>query len=169
MKIPFEALVQEHGSTVLRVCRAVVGPIDARDAWSETFLSALQKYPELPANANVQAWLVTIAHRKALDIIRRSDRTVPVSEVPDTSLVQDANEFDVLDAAAVWQIVKLLPPRQRQVVAYRYLGGLSFQEIAEVVGGTAAAARRACSDGLANLRSRHIEELSNPSTFGGMQ
>jgi len=38
---PFEELVAEHGPTVLRVCRAVLGPADAEDAWSETFLAAL--------------------------------------------------------------------------------------------------------------------------------
>ena len=72
MKKPFEQIVTEHGGTVLRVCRAVVGPADADDAWSETFLSALKAYPELPATANVEAWLVTIAHRKAIDV-RRAD------------------------------------------------------------------------------------------------
>ncbi|HEY1640639.1 MAG TPA: sigma factor, partial [Streptosporangiaceae bacterium] len=67
-KQPFEAVVAAHGATVLRVCRAVLGPADADDAWSETFLSALRAYPDLPADANVEAWLVTIAHRKAIDV-----------------------------------------------------------------------------------------------------
>ena len=35
---PFDRIVEQHGATVLRVCRAVVGPVDAEDAWSETFL-----------------------------------------------------------------------------------------------------------------------------------
>ena len=74
MKQPFEQVVAEHGETVLRVCRVVVGVVDANDAWSETFLSALRAYPDLPADANVQAWLVTIAHRKAIDIIRSRQR-----------------------------------------------------------------------------------------------
>jgi DNA-directed RNA polymerase specialized sigma24 family protein len=52
-KQPFEAVVSAHGPTVLRVCRAVLGPVDADDAWSETFLSALKAYPELPAGANI--------------------------------------------------------------------------------------------------------------------
>ena len=34
---------------MLRVCRAVLGPADADDAWSETFLAALRAYPDLPA------------------------------------------------------------------------------------------------------------------------
>ena len=65
MKRPFEQAVTEHGAVVLRVCRAVLGPTEADDAWSETFLSALRAWPELPDDANVRAWLVTIAHRKA--------------------------------------------------------------------------------------------------------
>src|ERR1700730_10490095 len=82
-KQPFEAVVAEHGRTVLRVCRAMLGTIDADDAWSETFLSALQAYPRLPADANVEAWLVTIAHRKAIDLTRRAARrAVPVADVP---------------------------------------------------------------------------------------
>src|SRR5262249_60136077 len=81
---PFEDVVAEHGATVLRVCRAVVGPVDAEDAWSETFLSALRAYPELPEGANVEAWLVTIAHRRALDVGRaRSRRAIPVDKTPD--------------------------------------------------------------------------------------
>ena len=75
MKVrPFEEVVAEHGATVLRVCRAVVGPSDAEDAWSETFLSALRAYPKLPDDANVEAWLVTIAHRRALDVGRARSR-----------------------------------------------------------------------------------------------
>lgn len=66
MTVPFERLVDEHAATVLRVCRAILGPHDAEDAWSETFLSALHAYPELPESANAEAWLVTIAHRKAI-------------------------------------------------------------------------------------------------------
>ena len=70
-KSPFETVVSAHGGTVLRVCRAVLGPADADDAWSETFLSAMKAYPGLPADANVEAWLVTIAHRKAIDVTPR--------------------------------------------------------------------------------------------------
>src|SRR5215467_8394953 len=61
---PFEEVVTAHGPTVLRVCRAVLGSVDADDAWSETFLAALRAYPTLEPGSNVEAWLVTIAHRK---------------------------------------------------------------------------------------------------------
>jgi DNA-directed RNA polymerase specialized sigma24 family protein len=84
MKSPFERVVSEHSATVLRVCRAIVGIDDADDAWSETFISALRAYPELPHNANVEAWLVTIAHRKAIDLLRaRNRRAITVEALPE--------------------------------------------------------------------------------------
>ncbi|MBI5159996.1 MAG: RNA polymerase subunit sigma-24, partial [Micrococcales bacterium] len=48
MQTPFERTVAQHGATVLRLCRAMLGVQDADDAWSDTFLSALRGYPELP-------------------------------------------------------------------------------------------------------------------------
>ncbi|MCA9863951.1 MAG: RNA polymerase sigma factor, partial [Thermomicrobiales bacterium] len=99
MKLPFEQVVAEHGDTVLRVCRAVVGVDDAEDAWAETFLSALRAYPDLPADANVQAWLVTIAHRKAIDIARLRRRQGgsldDLPEHPSQPGVPGAVDFDL--------------------------------------------------------------------------
>ena len=139
----------EHGAMVLRVCRAVLGGADAEDAWSETFLAALRAYPELPDDANVEAWLVTVAHRKAIDVVRAAARrAVPVAEVPENSSAPGADARD-LDLAAA---VAGLPRRQRQAVAYHYLGGLPYQAVADVIGGTAEAARRAAADGIARLR-----------------
>ena len=75
MRAAFDAAVDRHGPTVLRVCRAVLGPgPDADDAWSETFLSALRAWPGLPDDTNVEAWLVRVAHRRAVDVVRRSVR-----------------------------------------------------------------------------------------------
>jgi RNA polymerase sigma factor (sigma-70 family) len=147
-KQPFEVVVAEHGATVLRVCRAVLGPADADDAWSETFLAALRAYPALPGDANIQAWLVTIAHRKAIDITRAAGRrAVPVAEVPDTAGHRaDGRDLDLAAALA------RLPRKQREAVAYHYLAGLPYADVATVIGGTADAARRSAADGIASLR-----------------
>jgi RNA polymerase sigma factor (sigma-70 family) len=150
-KQPFEAVVAAHGSTVLRVCRAVLGPADADDAWSETFLSALRAYPDLPADANVEAWLVTIAHRKAIDVTRAAGRrALPVAEVPETGAAPaaDSAELDSDLAGALGA----LPPKQKQAIAYHYLAGLAYADVAAIVGGSADAARRAAADGIARLR-----------------
>ena len=149
MLLPFESVVRAHGRTVLRVCLAVAGADDADDAWSETFLSALDAYPRLPGDANVEAWLVTIAHRKAIDIVRAaSRRAVPVDVLPERGVSPGADARD-LD---LWAALAELPTKQRQVVAYHHLGGLPYAEIAELVGGTDVAARRAGADGIATLR-----------------
>jgi RNA polymerase sigma factor (sigma-70 family) len=147
-KQPFETVVSDHGRTVLRVCRAVLGPVDADDAWSETFLAAMKAYPDLPADANVEAWLVTIAHRKAIDITRaRARRPIPTGEPPDTAdLPRPAPDDDLADALA------RLPDKQRHAVAYHYLAGLPYTDVAAILGGSADAARRSAADGIAALR-----------------
>jgi RNA polymerase sigma factor (sigma-70 family) len=147
---PFEQIVAEHGPMVLRVCRAVLGPADAEDAWSETFLAALKAYPGLPADANVQAWLVTIAHRKAVDVTRAQARhPVPVGEIPDRPGRAEVPDGDLWDALA------RLPDKQRAAVAYHYLAGLPYREIAGITGGSADAARRAAADGIKALRATY--------------
>jgi DNA-directed RNA polymerase specialized sigma24 family protein len=152
---PFEAIVARHGPTVLRVCRAVLGPVAAEDAWSETFLAALRAYPELRAESNVEAWLVTIAHRKAIDHLRaESRRALPLGDLDRTAGragVPGGWESDL------WDALRALPPRQRQTVAYHYLAGLPYADVARVLGGTPAAARRAAADGIAALRRAYLE------------
>jgi RNA polymerase sigma factor (sigma-70 family) len=148
-KQTFDEVVSRHGPTVLRVCRALVGPIDADDAWSETFLSALRAYPTLPADANVEAWLVTIAHRKVIDLVRRAERAAqPVADVPvpPTELDTGGSEVDLA------RLLGQLSDRQRQAVIYHYLVGLPYAEVAALAGGSPEAARRAAADGIAKLR-----------------
>lgn len=153
---PFEDVVAEHGATVLRVCRAVVGPDDAEDAWSETFLSALRAYPQLPPDTNVEAWLVTIAHRRAIDAGRaRSRRPVPTDDFAERPATHSdpATRDDGL-----WTALRRLPDKQRLAVAYHHIGGLSFAEIAGLLGNSPDAARRAAADGIKTLRQTYPKD-----------
>ena len=151
---PFEQVVAEHGPTVLRVCRAVLGPVDADDAWSETFLSALRAYPDLPAEANVEGWLVTIAHRRAIDVARaRARRPIPTDKMPE----RPAARADP-DRCDVWSALQQLPHKQRQAVAYHHIAGLPYAEIAELLGNSPDAARRAAADGMKKLRKIYQED-----------
>jgi RNA polymerase sigma factor (sigma-70 family) len=152
-KQPFKMIVERHGSTVLRVCRVLLASPDADDAWSETFLAALRAYPDLPETANVEAWLVTIAHRKAIDVVRaRGRQPIPVEHVPEAPTTLGLPGFD---SSGLWQAVRELPDKQRQAVAYHYVAGLLYTEIAEILGGTTDAARRAAADGIKNLRKNY--------------
>ncbi|MBA8793505.1 RNA polymerase sigma factor (sigma-70 family) [Friedmanniella endophytica] len=155
-KPAFAVVVERHGPTVLRVCRAVVGPDDADDAWSETFLSALRAYPELPEDANHEAWLVRIAHHRSVDLLRRRGRAPrPVAALPDRPSPH-GNPRPPEDA--LWAAVAALPERQRLAVAYHYLGGLPHAEVAALIGGRTDAVRRAAADGIAALRRAYPED-----------
>ena len=153
-------VVEQHGATVLRVARAVLGHADADDAWSETFLAAMKAYPDLPDDANVEAWLVTIAHRKAIDVIRAtSRRATPVPATPD----RPSHDHAEGDHRELTEVVAALPTKQRQAVAYHYLAGLPYAEIATLLDSSAAAARRAAADGIATLRRRYTHDTETES------
>jgi RNA polymerase sigma factor (sigma-70 family) len=147
---PFEDVVAEYGPTVLRVCRAVLGPVDADDAWSETFLSAMRAYPSLDSGANVEAWLVTIAHRRAIDVGRSISRApVPAEALPE----QHTNPAHSADHDPdLWAALASLPDKQRKAVAYHHVAGMPHAEIAELLGNSPDAARRAAADGIKALR-----------------
>lgn len=159
VKQPFEAVVTEYGATVLRVCRAVLGAQDAEDAWSETFLSALRAYPRLPADASIEAWLVTIAHRRALDAARaRSRRPVPTAEITERA----APHRDPADTDPdIWAALDRLPDKQRRAVAYHHIAGLPFAEVARLLDNSPDAARRAAADGIKTLRTRWPEDQTS--------
>ncbi|HET9871409.1 MAG TPA: RNA polymerase sigma factor [Propionibacteriaceae bacterium] len=153
---PFEDVVRRYGPTVLRVCRAVLGWDRAEDAWSETFLAALQAYPELPPGSNVEAWLVTIAKRKAIDQHRAAARhPVPLAELPQPGV--DDRHFGDGDTQ-IREALDRLPFKQREAVAYHYLGGLSYAEVSTLLGNSTDAARRAAADGMKTLRSLYRKE-----------
>lgn len=151
MEQPFERAVEEHGAAVLRICRVVLGPgPDADDAWSETFLAALTAWPDLEETTNLQAWLVRVAQRKAIDVLRRRGRLpVPAEELP---VIASSHGNPGAGDDEVWAEVARLPERQRLAIAYHYLGGLPHAETAEIIGGTPEAVRRAAADGMKQLR-----------------
>jgi RNA polymerase sigma factor (sigma-70 family) len=159
---PFEEIVAEHGEVVMRVCRSLLGAVDAEDAWSETFLAALKRYPELPPDSNVKGWLVTIAHNKSIDAIRsRTRRAVPAGDVPERPGASASGIPGDLTAGGDLRLaVEALTPRQRAAVVYRYVADLSYGEIAELLESTPAAARRSAADGIANLRATYRKDTT---------
>lgn len=179
VRSPFDDAVRDHGVVVLRVCRALVGPDDADDAWSESFLSAMRAWPDLDDDADVRGWLVVIARHKCLDMLRaRGRRAEPVDGTGlegEAGLVgtgpagsgaasdpDEADEHDfwtrALPDERLWHLVRALPTRQREALAYHHLAGLPHTEVAALTNSTPAAVRRASSDAIARLR----RELSAP-------
>lgn len=154
-KKPFETVVAEHWVTVIRVCRALLDPASADDACSETFVSAMIAYPSLASDANVKAWLITIAHRKSIDISRMVARQpIPIDQIPDTAAPTITEALTEPHDPALIAAVQRLPEKQRHAVIYHYLADLPYIEVADILGGSVDAARRAAADGIASLR-RH--------------
>jgi DNA-directed RNA polymerase specialized sigma24 family protein len=145
---PFQALLDAHRAEVLRFCIALVGPQEAEDCFQETFLAALRAYPRLRDASNLRAWLLTIAHRKAMDHHRaRARGPEPVGAVPEGPAAPGPEP-----EPALWEAVRALPPKQRAAIVARYVGDLSYRDVARVTGGSEEAARRSAADGLATLR-----------------
>ena len=148
--IPFQRFLDDHRDSVWRFAVASVGRQEADDVFQETFLAAMRAYPRLRPDSNLQAWVLTIAHRKALDhhrarARRRIDPLPP--EVPEVSVTDAEMRDDEL-----WDQVRALPTKQRGAVALRYAADLGYEEIGEALGISADAARRNVHEGIKKLR-----------------
>jgi RNA polymerase sigma-70 factor (ECF subfamily) len=111
----------------------------------DTFVRAFGSIDSFRADSSLRTWLFTIERRLILDR-RRADRR----RRDDTSVddVDAATEFDPLDdivaeeaESRVRQAVERLSRLQKEVFLLRVNEGLSYKEIAEVVGSTEGAAR----------------------------
>jgi RNA polymerase sigma factor (sigma-70 family) len=155
---------------VWRFLVSSAGRADAEDCFQETFLAALRAYPRLRPGSNLRAWVLTIAHRKALDAHRgRARRPLPIAEAATVADGHGEGARGIADGAngastsalggvpldtnrELWEAVGALAPRQRSAVTLRYVGDLTHRDIAAALGCSEQAARRSLHDGLTNLR-----------------
>jgi RNA polymerase sigma factor (sigma-70 family) len=148
---PFQRFLDTHRDVVWRFLVRIVGRDDAEDCFQETFIAALRAYPRVRPDSNLRAWVLTIAHRKALDAHRaRGRRAAPVAD-PEAVAEREAPAAARLDEE-LWGAVGDLPPRQRSAVALRFLGDLPHRDVAVAMGCSEDAARRSLHEGLKTLR-----------------
>lgn len=152
--VPFQRFLDAHREAVWRFLVSSVGTSDAEDCFQETFIAALRAYPRLRAGSNLRAWVLTIAHRKALDAHRgRARRALPVAEVEAIDAIDVRTSTHThSDESGLWEAVRELPPRQRSAVALRFIADLPHRDIATAIGCSEEAARRSLHEGLAKLR-----------------
>jgi RNA polymerase sigma factor (sigma-70 family) len=147
---PFQRFLDAHRDAVWRLLVSSVGRTEAEDCFQETFIAALRAYPRVRPDSDLRAWVLTIAHRKALDAHRaRARRALPVPEV---MAVEDHAASLPLRDDGLWEAVRELPSRQRSAVVLRYVGDLPHREIATAIGCSEEAARRSLHEGLTKLR-----------------
>ena len=144
---PFQKLLDDHATDVMGVLRGAVGRSDADDCFQETFLAALRAYPKLEDTRNLRGWLLTIAHRKAIDYHRANGRRPLPIDVIEVETREPQFEGD-----GIWPLVDSLPPKQRAAVALRYACDLPHAEIAAALGCSPEAARRSLHEGIKRLR-----------------
>jgi DNA-directed RNA polymerase specialized sigma24 family protein len=148
---PFQEQIDAHGRDVHRFLRSLVGP-DADDCYQETWIAALRAYPRLRDDSNLRGWILTVAHRKAIDRIRaRRREAVPVADVPERVSLDPGFGPD----EDLWAAVAHLPDKQRTAVALRFVADSGYTEMATVMGTSEEAARRNVHEGLKRLRTEY--------------
>ena len=153
----FEGLMRRHNRALFRTARAILrDDAEAEDALQETFVQAIRHADAVSPGA-FRGWLFTVAHRQAM-LAKRKARRLPV-QVTDSellSLVADEPAEGVSDRAddarAVRELLELLPPPQRAVIAARVFEGKKFREVAADLGCPLNTALARMHDGLKKLR-----------------
>lgn len=143
----FSELLESHEREIYRFAYRMTGnPEDASDLLQETFLRAFRAFPRLPADANHRAWLFRIAHRQALNLFRsrKVRRAEPLEQA--LALVDSNGHPDSLSemrhlAQALRTLIHDMSPRQRCALLLKKYEGLSYAEVAEVLGSTEENAR----------------------------
>jgi RNA polymerase sigma-70 factor (ECF subfamily) len=157
-KPPFEELYREFLLRIYAYVRAQLGSqAEAEDVTSIVFIKAYEAYGRYePRGSTPGAWLFRIARNACLDHHRgsgRRDRLVrTLGSQPEAAADPETMAEERLQYRELMEQVARLPERQREILASRHLG-LSFLEIAQLVGGSEDAAKMAYHRALKALRS----------------
>lgn len=150
----FERLVLRHERRVLGVCRRLLGDEEgARDATQEVFLKVWRKASTFRPRGKVSTWLYRVATNHCLNVLRRRKivRMLPFGGSGDPTDRDPEPEpagslpgpLQGLEAKERWRAVRRaiddLPTSQRAVLVLARFEGLSYREIADVLGITLGA------------------------------
>jgi RNA polymerase sigma factor (sigma-70 family) len=118
--------------------RIVRDPSLAQDAVQDAFLAVWRTAASFdPRRGKASTWVLTLVHRRAVDVVRREDRRRghPLDDAPLASgdATDEAAEVRA-QRVAVQGALAQLPPDQREALELAYYGGLSQSELAERLG-----------------------------------
>ncbi len=133
----FERLVREHGDRIYRFVRRLVGERAADDVAQEVMIRVFRSIGSYRPTGRFESWVFTIANNLCIDHARKrrpeAGLAESAGEVPGgTAPLEDLEARE--ERLALLKAVERLPLDQRRVFLLREEGGLSFREIADLVG-----------------------------------
>lgn len=152
-----ESLFRSHADAVFNVAfRVVWSAADAEDVVQSTFVKAITRGSQLRDSSRERPWMLQIAYREALTVIRRR-RDVPVdpNELPEQVSTRAGPETTMEAAEVAGQVTAALgrlAHEERAAVVLRDIEGLSMAEVAEVLGVGLSAAKMRVHRGRGSLR-----------------
>jgi RNA polymerase sigma-70 factor (ECF subfamily) len=137
----------------LRILR---DPSLAEDAVQEAFLAVWRTADRfLSERAKASTWVLTIVHRRAVDVVRREERrrAEPIEDEPHPAGEATDEEASLRERRRIVQeALAKLPPDQRQALELAYYGGLTQSELAERLGQPLGTIKSRMFAALARLR-----------------
>ena len=129
----------------------------AEDAVQDAFLSVWRGASRfIPERAKASTWIMTLVHRRAVDLVRREERrrTDPLPETePDSGGPSAADSTWLhLERERVQAALRQLPDQQREALELAYYGGFTQSELAERLGEPLGTIKSRMFAGLARLR-----------------
>jgi RNA polymerase sigma-70 factor, ECF subfamily len=129
----------------------------AEDAVPEAFLTAWRTADTfMPERARASTWLLTLVHRRAVDLVRREQRrrAEPIEVGGERPGERAADEAVWLryERERVQAALRQLPDQQREALELAYYGGFSQSELAERLGQPVGTIKSRMFSGLARLR-----------------
>lgn len=145
--------MRDHGSAVGRLCMALLGSqAEADDAVQDTFVAAHAAFDGFRGEGSLRAWLFGIARRRCARALERRGTVSPVEEDREHAPAADELLEARRRADTARALLAEVRPSEREALLLRYVGELSFKEVAEACGIDEAAARKRVSRALARLR-----------------
>jgi RNA polymerase sigma-70 factor, ECF subfamily len=155
----FEGLYDVLGSSVYGVARRVVrDPSRAEDITQEVFLEVWRKAPSFDdARGSAKTWIMTIAHRRAVDAVRRNEtfRKHDASGGPVDGVIHDEPLDSVIkdeEHRAVRTCLETLTELQLESVRLAYFNGYTYSEVATLLEKPLPTIKTRMRDGLIRLR-----------------
>lgn len=149
----FDELTERYYGRALTIAESrIFDRVLARDAVQDTFVRIVRNRKKYDGRS-FATWFYTILRNTCTDFIRKEMRhrrkleTLAAQPRPDAP-APEQSKFEEITAG--------LPPAERELMVYRYVQGLSFAEIAELLGCTEDAAKKRGQRALKKLRKRFV-------------